>query len=69
MEPSSTCVYYQFTEGLADITPKSSSARLDRKREKLDSEIRKLTPLIQQTALCGLSLPAFEKQSSSKEAP
>lgn len=67
MESDSTCVYYQFNEGLADIASSGpSAARLDSRREKLDSEIKKHTSLIQESALCGLPLPTFTKESSSK---
>lgn len=67
MESNSTCVFYQINEGLADVPSSGPSAtRLDSSKEKLDAEIRKLTPIIQESALCGLPLPTISKESPSK---
>lgn len=67
VESNSTCVFYQINEGLTDVPSSGLSvARLDSRREKLDAEIRKLTPIIQESALCGLPLPTISKESPSK---
>lgn len=63
MESDSTSVYYQFSDGLADAGTSCLRAEIERKRNKLDSDIKKLSPIIQHSALCGLSLPKAQKET------
>lgn len=66
MESNSTCVYYRFSEGLGDVTAGPSRNEEDNKREKLDFEIKKLSPFIQQSAMYGMSLPVVSKKPPNK---
>lgn len=68
LEADSTCVYYQCTDGLNDTIQSSSKEGIEDKRERLDSNIRKLRPLIEDSALCGTALPAVIYKSYKKQS-
>lgn len=65
MESNSTCVFYQFSDGLGDLNSSSSRSGVESKRQKLDAEMIKMSPVIQESALCGLPLPVVTNKSGS----
>lgn len=47
------------------MTADSSKVNVERRREKLDSDFKRLRPLIEHSALCGLPLPSCSKKDEA----